>query len=75
MQCNVWKIQTQKVKDTTCSVPTIIKSDQPISSADLSHKQQVSQPSTSASQQCKTQGTPAYLAKKRKEVTTSKKYH
>lgn len=20
MQCNVWKIQTQKVKDTTCSV-------------------------------------------------------
>lgn len=70
MQCNVRKIQTQKVKGTTCSVPN---SDQPISSADLNHKQQLSQPSTSASQQCKTQGTPAYLAKKRKEVITSKK--
>ena len=75
MQCNVRKIQTQKVKDTTCNVPNIIKSDQPISSANLSHKQQVSQPSTSASQQCKTQGTPAYLAKKGKKLPLAKKYH
>ena len=73
MQCNLRKIQTQKVEDTICSVPTIIKYDQPTSSADQSHNQQVSQPSTSASQQCQTQGTPAYLAKKRKEITTSKK--
>lgn len=57
-------MQTKKVEDTTCSAPTVCHS--------AIHHSPVSQPFTSASQQCRTQGTPAYLAKRRKEITASK---